>query len=97
MSHLIFRRYRPSDARAVSQLFREVYGDHYVQPDVYLPHMISQHTAEGRWKSMLAVDDVRVLGHAALCHESSPQSAELALSVVQGACRDKPKIRTFVL
>lgn len=87
MSHLIFRRYRPSDARAVSQLFREVYGDHYVQPDVYLPHMISQHTAEGRWKSMLAVDDVRVLGHAALCHESSPQSAELALSVVHPAAQ----------
>ncbi|MHC8344005.1 GNAT family N-acetyltransferase [Pseudomonas sp. RT6P73] len=87
MPHLIFRRYRPSDARAVSQLFREVYGDHYVQPDVYLPNMISQHIADGRWKSMLAVDDVRVLGHAALCHEVSPQTTELALSVVHPAAQ----------
>jgi GNAT superfamily N-acetyltransferase len=87
MSHLIFRRYRPCDARAVSQLFREVYGDHYVQPDVYLPNMINLHIADGRWKSMLAVDDVRVLGHAALCHQASSQTAELALSVVHPAAQ----------
>ncbi|MET0848403.1 MAG: GNAT family N-acetyltransferase [Pseudomonas sp.] len=87
MSHLIFRRYRPSDARAVSQLFREVYGDHYVQPDVYLPNMINQHIIDGCWKSMLAVDDVRVLGHAALCREVAPQIAELALSVVHPAAQ----------
>ncbi|MGL6243337.1 GNAT family N-acetyltransferase [Pseudomonas sp.] len=87
MSHLIFRRLRPSDARAVSQLFREVYGDHYVQPDVYLPHMIRQHNADGRWKSILAVDDARVLGHAALFHEASPNIPELALSVVHPAAQ----------
>lgn len=87
MPHLIFRPYRPSDARAVSQLFREVYGDHYVQPDVYLPNMINQHNAEGRWKSMLAVDDVRVLGHAALCHDTPADTTELALSVVHPAAQ----------
>jgi RimJ/RimL family protein N-acetyltransferase len=85
MTRLIFRAYRPSDAGAVSRLFREVYGDHYVQPDVYLPNMISQHHAEGRWQSMLAVDDVRVLGHAALCRDSPSNTAELALSVVHPA------------
>ncbi|TPG84852.1 GNAT family N-acetyltransferase [Pseudomonas mandelii] len=87
MPHLIFRPYRPSDARAVSQLFREVYGDHYVQPDVYLPNMINQHNAEGRWTSMLAVDDVRVLGHAALCHDTPADTTELALSVVHPAAQ----------
>jgi GNAT superfamily N-acetyltransferase len=87
MPQLIFRPYRPSDARAVSQLFREVYGDHYVQPDVYLPNMINQHNAEGRWKSMLAVDDVRVLGHAALCHDTVADTTELALSVVRPAAQ----------
>lgn len=82
MNRLIIRPYRPSDAPAVSRLFREVYGDHYVQPDVYLPNMISQHNAEGRWQSMLAVDDVRVLGHAALYRDTPSKTAELALSVV---------------
>ncbi|WP_019579247.1 GNAT family N-acetyltransferase [Pseudomonas mandelii] len=87
MTRLIFRAYRPSDAGAVSQLFREVYGDHYVQPDVYLPNMISQHHAAGRWQSMLAVDDARVLGHAALCCDTLSNTAELALSVVHPAAQ----------
>ncbi|WP_223486834.1 GNAT family N-acetyltransferase [Pseudomonas sp. A-RE-19] len=87
MSRLVFRPYRPSDAGAVSRLFREVYGDHYVQPDVYLPNMINQHNAEGCWQSMLAVDDVRVLGHAALCRTVHSNTAELALSVVHPAAQ----------
>ncbi len=87
MPHLNFRPYRPSDARAVSQLFREVYGDHYVQPDVYLPNMINQHNAKGRWKSMLAVDGIRLLGHAALCHDTPSDTTELALSVVHPAAQ----------
>ncbi|MGE7964893.1 GNAT family N-acetyltransferase [Pseudomonas sp. NPDC089918] len=82
MTRLILRPYRPCDADAVSRLFREVYGDLYAQPDVYLPDMISQHNTEGRWQSMLAVDDARVLGHAALCHDTASNTAELALSVV---------------
>jgi len=52
-----------------------------------LPNMINQHNAEGRWKSMLAVDDVRVLGHAALCHDTSADTTELALSVVHPAAQ----------
>ncbi|PQP04020.1 N-acetyltransferase [Pseudomonas frederiksbergensis] len=87
MTRLVFRPYRPSDAGAVSRLFREVYGDHYVQPDVYLPNMINQHNAEGHWQSMLAVDDVRVLGHAALCRNAHSNTAELALSVVHPAAQ----------
>jgi RimJ/RimL family protein N-acetyltransferase len=87
MNRLILRPYRPSDAPAVSQLFREIYGDYYVQPDVYLPNMINQHNAEGRWQSMLAVDNDQVLGHAALCRDAPSNTAELALSVVHPAAR----------
>ncbi|MBD9561969.1 GNAT family N-acetyltransferase [Pseudomonas sp. PDM09] len=82
MTRLILRPYRPCDADAVSRLFREVYGDLYAQPDVYLPNMISQHNAEGRWQSILAMDGARVLGHAALCRDSPSNTAELALTVV---------------
>ncbi|KAB0507565.1 GNAT family N-acetyltransferase [Pseudomonas lini] len=87
MTRLIVRPFRPSDAHGVSRLFREVYGSHYVQPDVYLPNMISQHNTEGRWQSMLAVDDARVLGHAALCRDIPSSTAELALSVVHPAAQ----------
>ena len=87
MSNLVYRRYQPGDAHAVSQLFRVVYGDHYVQPDVYLPNMISQHNADGRWTSMLAVDGKRVLGHAALCNDTLADTTELALSVVHPAAQ----------
>lgn len=87
MTRLIFRHYRPSDAHAVSQLFRDVYGDHYIQPDVYLPNMINRHNVEGRWKSMLVMDDRRALGHAALCHDRPSDTTELALSVVHPAAQ----------
>ncbi|WP_415756106.1 GNAT family N-acetyltransferase [Pseudomonas sp. LT1P18] len=87
MSQLIFRRYQPSDAQAVSQLFREIYGDHYGRPDIYLPAMISQHNTEGRWQSIVAVDDKRVLGHAALCLDAISLTAEMALMAVHPAAQ----------
>ncbi|PZW64236.1 ribosomal protein S18 acetylase RimI-like enzyme [Pseudomonas sp. URMO17WK12:I6] len=87
MTPLIIRAYRPSDANAVSRLFQEVYGDHYAQPDVYLPNMINQHNAEGHWQSMLAVDDTAVLGHAALRRDTPSNTAELALTVVHPAAQ----------
>ncbi|MFJ2683151.1 GNAT family N-acetyltransferase [Pseudomonas sp. NPDC087342] len=85
---MIFRPFRAADAQAVSQLFRLVYGELYVQPDVYLPKLITQHNADGRWQSMLAVQGSQVVGHAALCRDRLPTaSAELALSVVHPAAR----------
>lgn len=54
MDNLTLRSYRRSDARAISHLFREIYGDHYVQPHVYLPLMINQNHGEGRWHSLVA-------------------------------------------
>lgn len=88
MNQLIFRPFSASDAQAVSQLFRLVYGDHYVQPDVYLPKLITQHNSEGRWQSMLAVEGSQILGHAALCRgRRLTGNAELALSVVRPTTR----------
>jgi len=87
MSDIVYRRYQPGDAPAVSQLFRRIYGDHYPRPDVYLPHMISQNNADGHWISMLAVDDGRVVGHAALCRDRLSDTTELALSVVHPAAQ----------
>lgn len=87
MEPLILRNYRDTDASAVSQLFREVYGDHYVQPHVYLPHMISQNHADQRWHSLVAEVDGHLLGHATLFRESDSHSAELALSVVHPQTR----------
>lgn len=88
MSPLIFRPFRASDAKAVSRLFRQVYGDHYARPDVYLPKLITQRNHDGCWHSMLAVKGSRVLGHAALYRDRHPAgSGELALSVVHPSTR----------
>ncbi|RON51998.1 GNAT family N-acetyltransferase [Pseudomonas frederiksbergensis] len=85
---MIFRPFRASDARAISRLFRRVYGDHYVQPDVYLPKLIMQHNNDGRWQSMVAVEGCEVLGHAALIRDGHPSnSPELALIAVHPAAR----------
>jgi len=83
MESLILRNYRDSDAAAVSELFREVYGDHYVQTDVYLPCLISQNHANKRWHSLVAVEGERIRGHATLYRYSEKSlDAELALSAV---------------
>nr|WP_315445523.1 GNAT family N-acetyltransferase [uncultured Pseudomonas sp.] len=82
MPPLILRNYRDTDATAVSQLFRKVYGDLYVQPHVYLPHMISQNHADKRWHSLVAVVGEEICGHATLFREPNASTAELALCVV---------------
>lgn len=82
MEPLILRNYRDADATAVSGLIRQVYGDQYAQPDVYLPHMISQHHSRQRWHSLVAEVNGQILGHATLLRENVGQGAELAVSVV---------------
>lgn len=54
MDNLTLRSYRSADAGAVSRLFREIYGEHYVQPHVYLPLMINQNHGDGTWHSLVA-------------------------------------------
>ena len=87
MDHLTLRSYRRTDAGAVSRLFREIYGDHYVQPHVYLPLMINQNHGDGRWHSLVAESGKKILGHATLCRSSESHTAELALSVVHPSTR----------
>ncbi|WP_085683797.1 MULTISPECIES: GNAT family N-acetyltransferase [unclassified Pseudomonas] len=87
METLILRSYRNSDALAVSQLFRKIYGDHYAQPHVYLPRMISQNQVGGRWHSLVAVSGDQMLGHASLIRDRESRIAELALTVVDPQSR----------
>jgi len=90
MSALVIRTFSPTDAIGTSELFRRVYGDHYVSPDVYVPHMICQHNQHRHWFSMVAVMEDRVVGHAALCRPAANrEDAELALVAVDPAlqCR----------
>ncbi|MDR9865051.1 MULTISPECIES: GNAT family N-acetyltransferase [Pseudomonas] len=87
METVTLRSYRPGDAAAVSRLFREIYGDHYVQPHVYMPLMISQNHVDGRWHSLVAVTGKKILGHATLCRNEDSYTAELALSLVHPSTR----------
>ncbi|WP_339465772.1 MULTISPECIES: GNAT family N-acetyltransferase [unclassified Pseudomonas] len=87
MDDLTLRSYRNTDAGAVSRLFREIYGDHYVQPHVYLPLMISQNHHDGRWHSLVAVSGKKLVGHATLFRSAGADTAELALSVVHPTTR----------
>ncbi|MBR7197674.1 N-acetyltransferase [Pseudomonas sp. CFBP13508] len=83
MESLVLRNYRDSDAVAVSELFREVYGDRYLKIDVYLPCLINQNHADKRWHSLVAVEGERIRGHATLYRQSEKaHDAELALSAV---------------
>lgn len=82
MASVTLRTYRDSDASAVTGLFRKVYGDCYVQPQIYLPRMISQNHTAGRWHSLVAVADDQLLGHATLVRVKGSCMAELALTVV---------------
>ncbi|MFJ4196188.1 GNAT family N-acetyltransferase [Pseudomonas sp. NPDC089534] len=89
MEPVILRRYRSDDSAAVTQLFHDVYGEHYVQPQVYLPCMITQNQMDERWHSLLAVSAGRVVGHAALIRAKGSPTAELALSVVHPDARGR--------
>lgn len=83
MDTVIIRRYRVADAPAVSSLFKAIYGEHYPQPQVYLPCMISQNHSAGRWHSLVAVVNDHICGHATLFRKSGRSTlAELALTVV---------------
>nr|WP_249383975.1 GNAT family N-acetyltransferase [Chitinivorax sp. B] len=77
-----------TDADGVSDLFRVVYGDCYVYPDVYLPTMIRRHNALQRWHSAVAVMGEQIVGHAVLWrHADTPDQAEFALNVVHPMAR----------
>jgi N-acetylglutamate synthase-like GNAT family acetyltransferase len=87
MESVTLRNYRNSDAKAVSRLFRKIYGDLYAQAHVYLPCMIDRNHAQGRWHSLVAVTGNDVVGHATLIRAKDSRLAELALSVVDPQTR----------
>lgn len=86
MSALVIRPFTPTDSVGTSELFRRVYGDHYVSPDVYVPQMICQHNLQQHWHSVVALMGEHIVGHAALCRQAtSREDGELALMVVDPA------------
>ncbi|MBB5016845.1 GNAT superfamily N-acetyltransferase [Chitinivorax tropicus] len=85
---LTVRSFVDTDADGVSQLFRTVYGDCYVYPDVYLPSMIRRNNASHLWHSAVAEFGQQIVGHAVLwCDATAPDHAEFALNVVHPAAR----------
>ncbi|AOM41852.1 GNAT family N-acetyltransferase [Xenorhabdus hominickii] len=77
------RNYQSGDDKKISQLFREVYGDTYVYPDIYLPRLIDDYQITGRWYSALAFHQGQLIGHASLVKDTEQQNhAELALIAV---------------
>ncbi|SFM21638.1 GNAT family N-acetyltransferase [Rugamonas rubra] len=82
------RDFAADDAASVSALFRAVYGDRYVYPDVYLPSMIHHNNEQQLWQSSVACVDGAIVGHAVLWrHPDTPDCAELALNVVHPSAR----------
>ncbi|MCY1740484.1 GNAT family N-acetyltransferase [Ensifer sp. SL37] len=82
------RSFVETDAEGISQLFRTVYGDNYVYPDVYLPAMIRRRNATRCWQSMVAVSNGHVIGHAALWYQIDlPDQVEFALNTVHPSAR----------
>ncbi|MDC9598132.1 GNAT family N-acetyltransferase [Xenorhabdus anantnagensis] len=82
-SAIQIRSYQSGDDKKISQLFREVYGDSYVYPDIYLPRLINDNQTTGQWHSALAFHQGRLIGHASLVKDTMQQNqAELALIAV---------------
>lgn len=82
MSGVVIRDFQPDDAEGISRLFRQIYGDLYVYPEVYLPSLIRRRNQEGVWRSAIAELDGVIVAHAALLIKpSSPTLAEIALTV----------------
>lgn len=87
---IAIRPFQPDDADNVSALFRAVYGNRYVYPDIYLPAMVRWHNQQGGWQSAVAEHDGRIIGHAALWRNSlADRHAELAMFATLPAWRHR--------
>jgi GNAT superfamily N-acetyltransferase len=61
------RRLQPSDAPALVECVRAIYGETYPCPVLYDPGAILHHNESGEWQSAIALDETgRVIGHIAL-------------------------------
>lgn len=78
------------DAAAVSNLFKLVYGNNYVYPEVYEPETFCRNHEMGVWESVLAMSsDEQVMGHGLLwTHPTCPEIPEMGLFIVHPAARN---------
>ncbi|WP_340611263.1 GNAT family N-acetyltransferase [Xenorhabdus bharatensis] len=89
-STIQIRSYQSGDSKHISKLFRDIYGDSYVYPDIYLPKLIEGYQTTGKWYSALAFSQGRLIGHASLVKDAVQQDqAELALVAVYPECQGK--------
>jgi len=87
---IAIRGFQPDDAPGVSALFRLVYGQRYVYPDIYLPAMIRWHNSQGHWRSAVAEQNGRIVGHATLWRQHpDDRHAELAMFVTHPSIRHR--------
>ncbi len=84
------RVFQRQDGEGISALFRTVYGDRYVYPDIYMPSLIGWRNARDEWHSAIAEQNGIIIGHAALWrHHADKQTAELAMFAVHPAFRNR--------
>ena len=84
------RAFQRQDGEGISALFRTVYGDRYVYPDIYMPSLIGWRNARDEWHSAVAEQNGIIIGHAALWrHHADKQTAELAMFAVHPAFRNR--------
>ena len=87
---IAIRCFQPDDAAGVSALFRLVYGERYVYPDIYLPGMIGWHNSQGHWRSAVAEQNGVIVGHATLWRQQpEDRHAELAMFVTHPSIRHR--------
>lgn len=87
-SHL--KSFTCSDAPAVSHLFKLVYGENYVYPEVYQSDTFCTNHANKTWESVLAIStDEQIIGHGLLwTHPHCPHIPEMGLFVVHPDARN---------
>lgn len=86
---IVIRNFQAEDADGVSALFREVYADRYVYSDLYVPTMIAWHNEQHHWYSVVAVQNDRIIGHAALWRHDNTPCAELAIFATHPAAQHR--------
>lgn len=88
------RKFIPEDGEGITALFREVYGNHYLDPVVYDPKMLVEKNNSKMIMSVVAKDQFgKVVGHvAAVCRDVEHGVYEMA----QGAVHPKTRGRSIL-
>jgi len=80
----ILDHFDPNDAHRLPDLFRRIYGDHYLADDVYDPAALERANSEGTGRSLVArAADGAAIGHLAILKTApNPAVRELGQGVV---------------